>query len=461
MHFWAQTGELGRVTDTLEPMVAVCAGLVPKASLEYTPAFAILGGAARALRIPQRRNLMTVIHQALRLSCFKTAPLNATVLLLSAELEAAYGLVSDGLLTGRARDQWLPVLLADDADVAFARLAADAATATRTATLSDTSSVPLDGDAIVLGNRYSPLHEYLRNLNASVVGPRVDYPCLLAGYERSETVVTTVGQLARYRVVGTGNGTACEALLTAVLQRVRRTTSGAKVALAAGDYVALGGLEAALRAVGAGPRLVSVGDLRAAAARACGVSWQAARGAAPSDVVDDNVAFVCQRATWIAVALQTVYDTSAGVTFSLEPAERQVAVSASRGFIEERAPKLPIGAPQRGVRCEELKVVMTDLKLPRLIIYQCDCIKFVNEQLDTVRYVSSSKLLNEVMPSFASSYLYPPRLVKQNSTLYPSSEYRVCSSVSTPPGIYNYTDNVRTEAHNEIVVRKQRQFGDD
>jgi hypothetical protein len=177
-------------------------------------------------------------------------------------------------------------------------------------------------------------------------------------------------------------------------------------------------------------------------------------------VIDDNVAFVCERASWIAVVLQATYDTSDGVTFGIEPANRQVAISATRGFVEERAPTLPVGAPRRGVRCEEIKVVMTDLRLPRLIIYQCDCIKFVNEQLDTVRYISSSKLLNQVMPSFASSFLYPPSFVAANSTLYPSSEYRVCSSLATPPGVYTYEDNVRPEAENQLVVRKQRQFGD-
>jgi hypothetical protein len=443
------------VTATLTPMLAACAALVPKASQPYTPQFALLGGAARALRPAQRRNLMTVVHQAMRLSCFKTAPQNVSVLLLAPEQEAAFGLVSAGLLQGRARADWLPVFLADAGDVAFATLAADVAQSTFSAALSDGSSVPLVRQAEVIGNRFSPLHEHLRTLNASS-GARVSYPCLPTGYERTETVVVASGRLATFRVVGAGNGGECETLLQGVLNRVRRNASGVKVRVPRGAYVALGGLEAAMRALGTPERANTPAGLRGAAVRACGQAWAAVRAAAPSAVVDDNAAFVCERATWISVVLQTAYDTSDGVTFDLEPANRVVAVSATRGFIEERAPLLPVGAPPRGVRCDEIKVVLTDLRLPRLIIYQCDCIKFVNEQLDTVRYISSSKLLNEVMPSFASSFLYPPSFVAANSTLYPTSEYRVCSSLSTPPGVYTYEDNVRPEAENQIVVRTQR-----
>jgi hypothetical protein len=186
-----------------------------------------------------------------------------------------------------------------------------------------------------------------------------------------------------------------------------------------------------------------------------------ARTAAPAvTVADDDMAFSCSRAVWISVVLRTVYDTTQ-VRFALESLDRASLVSATRGFVEEQAPELPVGAPPRGVRCEDVVVDMVDLTLPRLIIYQCDCINFTNYQLDTVRYVSSSKLLNDVMPQFASMYLYPPRMVAANSTLYPQSEFRVCSSTSTPPGVYIYHDDVREEATNELVVRKQRNFGDE
>jgi hypothetical protein len=454
---WLKWVIWGRIKTTLDPLLETCQNLIPKASLEYTPVFALLGGGVRALRAPLRRNLMTVVHQVFLLSCFRTGPQNASVLLLSPEQEAIYGYVSAGVLTNRPIDQFRSVFYADEADTATA-VRGDAATALDHGVFNGTK-LPVDAQQVTIGNKWSPLIEYLRQLpdNSAL---RIEYPCLLTGYERQDSIVTARGQLRRFTIVGTGNGTACASLLTTVLTRVRSQSSTRQITLPSGEYVALGGLEASLREVRAAERQVSVDELRDAAFVACRKTWQDARTAAPSVTTDDDVAFSCSRAVWLSVVLRNVYDTTS-VRFALESLDRASIVSATRGFVEEQAPLLPVGAPPRGVRCEELEVDMVDLTLPRIIIYQCDCITFTNYQLDTVRYVSSSKLLNDVMPQFASMYLYPPRMVAANSTLYPQSEFRVCSSTSTPPGVYIYHDDVREEAQNELVVRKQRNFGDE
>jgi hypothetical protein len=143
------------------------------------------------------------------------------------------------------------------------------------------TKLPVDAQQVTIGNKWSPLIEYLRQLpdNAAL---RIEYPCLLTGYERQDAIVTARGQLRRFTIVGTGNGTACAALLTTVLTRVRSQSGTRPITLPSGEYVALGGLEASLREVGAAERQVSVDELRDAAFVACRKSWQDARTAAPS-----------------------------------------------------------------------------------------------------------------------------------------------------------------------------------
>jgi hypothetical protein len=68
--------------------------------------------------------------------------------------------------------------------------------------------------------------------------------------------------------------------------------------------------------------------------------------------------------------------------------------------------------------------ISNDSELPPLIMYQCDCVTFINYDRDGVHHISSDELLREVMPSFSSAFLYPKKWTANDPALYPS-EYKV------------------------------------
>lgn len=249
------------------------------------------------------------------------------------------------------------------------------------------------------------------------------WSCLPRGYRRQVRIVLPgTFQGKTYEVEGTSDVEVCEAVLRDVLDKQLEAVDSDTRQLPRQDLIALGGLELALRlALGDDTRMATGDELLAGARDVCAQDFNAQSALAPDGTPALAVAGQCETALLVALVYTVAYNNP----------EQRLLVEVSRlrggtgvGFVLANAPSWPVGAPPRGVRCDELEVDLYGTSLPPLIMYQCDCVTFINYDRDGVHHISSDDLLREVMPSFSSHFLYPQKMTDMDANMYPN-QYRV------------------------------------
>lgn len=464
LHFFASVGRLSEIKQQVQPLIDFCLEKIPKESQEYTSVFALMGGGVRSLNGALQRNVVTVVHQVLRLSCFRVGTEPETVIVLSAQEEAAHAFLGLNFINERDSSNAQRQLLIDLNSAVAATSERAGAAAEDTVVLKDLDNTDVSIYAPVLTfDGTTPLYEYLRSLPANA-NTRQTWPCLPEGYEMQQLVIRRgTGTGVRFTVVGASNPEACEARLATLMEQqlVDIPTDSPSRNLEPGEYGALGALETAITTAAAGERVTTPMELLSGAHTLCRRDWFQQMAIASETASEEAIAGQCLNAMWVALILRDAV-RSDRVTLNVDSASRAFRSGAAPGFVITKAPTLDVGAPPRGVRCDELNVDLVSVtELPRLVMYQCDCVTFTNYQRDTVHHISSDALLRQVMPQFASAFLYPEAFAKMDAAKYPTS-HRVCSTTDTPVGKYNYHCDVYEERMNAtLIIREQRVFGDE
>jgi len=450
IEYFAVSGGLHGVNVQFQPLINYCLTHIPVESQPYTPIYVLLGGAVRALTQPQRNNVVIVAGQAIRLSGFNVT--NSSVVLLTPQTEQAYAYVGANYILGNGAGAALDTIAVEQVDMEFAMPAGNGGHVDATAVFLDGTTTPLTVPTFTLTLAQTALQATFRAtpLNATVLTG--NWACFPTGLTQSVTVVRVDYRSSQFSISGTSDASDCYAQLTAAAQAAAHVLT--PPTLPKGTYIGTGSIDGILVRFPQTNDELTIVDLRALANSICAMTLAQLQAAFPTALVAE-LGDLCGDAMWIVVGLETLHITADTTIVHQGFGAR---VGASTGYVIANAASWPIGAPVRGPECETVVVPLyTTETLPPVIIYQCDCVNFTNDDEWAVHYIASSVVLNSAMPTFASQYLYPVGYAPGNSSF--PTWYSVCSDTTTMVGKYNYTDPVwHTEA--DFVVRPQRFTGE-
>jgi len=448
IEYFAGSGQLHGVNVQFAPLIAYCQTQIPPESAPYSPIYVLLGGAVRALTQPQRSNVVVVAGQAIRLSGFNVT--NSSVVVLTPQQEQAYAYVGSNYILGATGSGSRPTVAVEMVDMEFAVPASNGAHVDATAVFLDGTTIDLSVPTLAVTLSQTALQAKLRQTPLSATQLTGDWACMPRGLTRSVAVVRIDYRTSQFTISGTSDAAECFTELSAAASVITRTSTAP--VLPKGAYIGVGSIDGILTRFPPATDELTVHDLRTLADSICGMTLEQLQTQFPTALVAE-LGDLCGIAMWSVVGLETMHITSDTTIIHQTFGAR---VGAATGFVIANAQNWPIGAPVRGPQCttQHVPLYVTNV-LPLVITYQCDCVNFTNADR-AVHYISSSALLNRVMPQFASQFIYPVGYMSGNNA-YPSS-YVVCSDTSTPAGKYNYTNDVwRTTA--DFVVRPQRFTG--
>jgi hypothetical protein len=410
IEYFAVSGGLHGINVQFQPLIQYCLTQVPVESQPYTPIYVLLGAAVRALTQPQRNNVLVVAGQAIRLSGFNVT--NSSVVTLTPQTEQAFAYVGANYILGNGAGAALDTIAVEQTDIEFAMPAGSSGHVDATAVFLDGTTTQLTVPTYTLTLAQTALQATLRATPLSATVLAGNWSCFPTGLTRSVTVVRVDYRSSQFAVTGTSNASDCYAQLTAAAQAAANTL--APPTLPKGSYIGVGTIDGILVRFPQTNDELTIADLRALANTICAMSLAQLQAAFP-DALAAELGDLCGEAMWVVVGLETLHITADTTIVHQSFGAR---VGAATGYVIANAASWPsecaercalcvtghvVGAPVRGPQCETVNVPLyTTQTLPPVIIYQCDCVNFTNDDEWAVHYIASSAVLNAAMPTFAS-----------------------------------------------------------